>query len=247
MWSMVVILTHAQDAAALWLHAALSTLAIDDVELVAVEQLVYSRRIIHRLDRTGDRGAIHLADGRVMRAEAITGLINRVQYLPTQHFATAEASDRAYATQELSAFMLAWLDSIAGRVINPAVPFALDGGAFQPETVVHLAAAAGLPTTTWRVGTNGPESGATPTLPVSHTAIVLDGRLFGAPLASHLQDGCRQLAALLGVPLLQVLLHRSDQNEWRFVGASGATDFRIGGRPFAAAIARALSAGNSTE
>jgi hypothetical protein len=238
---MRVILCHAGDAAALWLHEAWRRLGVDDVELVAVEQLVFSRRIVHRLDGTGDTGEIELADSRVLRAEAITGLVNRVQYLPTHHFATADPMDRAYATEELGAFMLAWLDGVAGRVINPPLPGALGGGAFPDVVVAHSAAAAGLPTLPWRrtdVATDGEHQASTsPT----HASIVLDGRLFGPPIPEHIEAGCHRLAALLGAPLLQVLLHQSSDSEWRFVGVAGLADFRIGGEPLAAAMASALA------
>ena len=119
----------------------------------SVEQLVFSRRIVYRLSDAGDSGSIELADGRTLRPETITGLVNRVQYLPTQHFARAQPTDRAYAEAELNAFLLAWINGVAGRVINPPLPFALGGGTFQAATVAHLASMAGLPTDAWRAST----------------------------------------------------------------------------------------------
>jgi hypothetical protein len=107
--------------------------------------------------------------------------------------------------------------------------------------VAHLAALAGLPTLVWRASTthNRPDTvGAAPT----HAAIVLDGRVFGPILPRSLQDGCRRLATLLGTPLIQVLLHHSRENGWRFVGVPADVDFRAGGRPLARAVARALGA-----
>jgi hypothetical protein len=238
--AVIVILCHADDAPALWLHGALRDLGLKGLELVAVDQLVYSRTIVHRLDDDGDRGEIHLADRRVLRAESIRGLVNRVRYLPTQHFERADPSDRTYATQELSAFMLAWLDSIAGRVINPPLPFALDGGTFPPTTVLHYAAMAGLPTRTWRAGTHPVAKDVEPEVIPTHAPIVFDGRLFGRILPRALQEGCVRVAALLSVPLLQILLHHSAAVGWRFVAATGIADFRVGGGPLAAAIARAF-------
>jgi len=238
---MLVILCHADDVAALWLHGALQRLGVGELELVAVEQVVFSRRIVHRLDGAGDTGAIQLTDSRVLRAEAITGLVNRVQFLPTHHFAAADAVDRAYATEELGAFMLAWLDGVAGRVINPPLPAALGGGAFPDVVIAHAAATAGLPTRPWRradtVTPDDPGPAGSPT----HGVVVLDGRIFGPLIPRHLQDGCRRLATLLGVPLLQVFLHHSRDTGWRFVGATVFADFRIGGKPLAAAMARTLA------
>ena len=75
----------------------------------------------------------------------------------------------------------------------------------------------------------------------THAALVFDGRLYGSLLPRHLQDGCRRLAVLLGTPLLEVRLHRPSGQGWRFVDASGAADFRIGGKPLARALAQALA------
>jgi hypothetical protein len=255
---MIVILCHPGDAAALWLDQTLQQLGVGGVEVVAVEQLVFSRRIVYRLTEAGDSGTIELSDGRLLRPERITGLVNRVQYLPTQHFAAAQPDDRAYAEAELSAFLLAWINGIAGRVVNPPLPFALGGATFQMPTVMQLASMAGLPTRPWRASASSVDGVAatvspmqtvpptytvssTQTLPPTHGALVFDGRLFGPLLPRDLQDGCRRLAALLGAPLLQVMLHHSPEHGWRFVNVSGAVDFRVGGRPLAAALAAALA------
>ena len=238
---MLVILCHPADAAALWLHDALCRLGVGPLELVTVEQVVFSRSIVHRLDGSGDTGAIQLADARVLRAEAITGVVNRVQVLPTQHFAAADPEDRAYATEELGAFMLAWLDGVAGRVINPPLPAALGGGAFPDIVIAHAAAMAGLPTRSWRRTDTPAAEDRNPLPPPTHAVVVLDGRVFGPLIPRKLQDGCRRLAALLGVPLLQVLLHHSSQAGWGFAGATGFADFRLGGEPLAAAMAHALT------
>jgi hypothetical protein len=239
----IVILAHPDDDGALWLDEALRRLGMADVEFVTVEQLVFSRRIVHRMADTGDTGAIHLADGRVLRPEAISGLVNRVRHLPVQHFAGAAPGDREYAAAELSAFMLAWLNGVAGRVINPPRPLALDGSACEPTTLVHLAAMAGLPTMPWHQSTCEGESDEQPRLAASHSIVVLDDRVFGAVIPRGLQDAARRLAVLLGVPLLQVFLHQSNEDGWRFVHATGRVDFRMAGRPLAAGVAHAFAAG----
>ncbi len=247
---MIVILCHPDDAGALWLWERLQHLGVGGVELVTVEQLVFSRRIAYRLSGAGDSGSIELADGRVLRPETITGLVNRVQYLPTQHFASADAADREYAAAELSAFLLAWINGVAGRAINPPLPLALGGGTFQVPTVLHHAAAAGLPTRTWRVSASEdgpPEGGPYATLTPEggpytvHSVVVFDGRLYGPILPRELQDGCRRLSVLLGAPLLQVVLRQAAKPGWEFVQATGAVDFRIGGNALAAALGRSLA------
>jgi hypothetical protein len=242
---MIVILCHPSDAAAVWLGTTLQHLGIGGVEIVTVEQVVFSRRIVYRLSDGGDSGSIELADGRVLHSERMTGLVNRVQYLPTQHFAAAAPADRDYATAELSAFMLAWLNGTAARVINPPLPFALGGGVFQMPTAMHFASMAGLPTLPWcasasDVGASVIGDNGIPMREPAHSSLVFEGRVYGPLLPSGLRDGCRQLAALLGVPLLQILFNRSSEHGWRFAAATSAVDFRIGGRPLAVALAREL-------
>jgi hypothetical protein len=237
---MIVILCHPHDRAAVWLDDILRRLGVRKLELVAVEQVVFSRHVVHRVTGEGDTGAIRLADGRLLRPEAITGLVNRVQYVPTGHFARAPAIDRVYAASELGAFMLAWLNGVAGRVINPPRPLDFGGGTFDAPTLVHLASMAGLPTAGWRGSTTDEGSGAAESPLPTHTVVVFDGRVFGPLVPGSVQEGSRRLAALLGVPLLEVRFHDSPTRRWRFVSASGLVDFQRAGTPLAAGIARAL-------
>jgi hypothetical protein len=232
-----VILCHPHDAGALWLDQMLRDLGVRRFEVVTVEQLVFSRRIVYRLSDAGESSRIRLVDGRELRSDAISGLINRICYLPTQHFASADPDERTYATAELSAFLLAWLNGVRGRVLNPARPFSL-AGMFDRTAMRYSAAVAGLPTAPWRATDSADES---PGLPPTHTTIVLDGRLFGPILPRHLQDACCRLAVLLGVPLLQVAFQHAPGGAWRFVDATAFVDFYAGGRPLAAAIARAFA------
>jgi len=241
---MIVILCHPGDDAALWLAATMRELGGAGIELVTVEELVYSRRIVFRSNDDGDSGSIALADGRTLRAETIAGLVNRVSYLPTQHFARALAEDRAYAEAELNAFLMAWINGVAGRVINPPLPAALGGGTFPLPTLMHLAAMAGLPTHSWRASAaagNDAGDDATPRWPTTHAAVVFDSRIFGMLLPRAFQDGCRRLAAMAGTPLLQVEFNQSERDGFRFVGATGAVDFRIGGKALARDLARAFA------
>lgn len=237
---MIVILCHPGDAAALWLAGTMRELGGGPVELVSVEELVYSRRIVFRLSDVGSSGSIVLADGRTLRPETIAGLVNRVSYLPTQHFARAVSEDRAYAEAELNAFLLAWINGVAGRVINPPLPFALGGGTLPLPALMHYASMAGLPTEGFCASADERASVA-PRLPPTDAAVVFDGRLYGTLLSTKLQDGCRRLAMLAGASLLQIEFHRSSEHGLRFVHASGAVDFRIGGRPLARDLALAFS------
>lgn len=241
---MLVILCHPDDISALWLHRELSAAGVS-VTLVSVEQLVFSRSITHVLTGTGDTGTIRIADQRVLHSEAIAGLVNRVRLLPTQHFNNAAPGDREYAAAELHAFLLAWLNGIAGRVLNPARPPLLGGGINDVAAIRHYAATAGLPTAPWRqstrtaalVGSGDVDITVVPT----HVVTVLDNRLFGPIVPTDLAGGCCRLAAYLGTPLMQVAFSRTGTSAWRFLHATPLVDFERGGRPLAAAIAAAVA------
>ena len=149
--------------------------------------------------------------------------------------------------------MLAWLNAVAGRVMNPARPTALGGGTLHPTVLLHAAATAGIPTTAWSGSTDIAQVTATSSLSPTHSVTVLDGRVFGPLLPRHIQDACRRFAAMVGMPLLQVSLHRAEAGrgrlpmsesqggDWHFVDATGHVDFRRGGKPLAAALAKALA------
>ena len=64
---MILVLCHPGDVPALWLAGTMRALGTRDVELVTVEELVYSRRIVYRLSDSGSSGGIGLADGRTLR------------------------------------------------------------------------------------------------------------------------------------------------------------------------------------
>jgi hypothetical protein len=241
---MIVVLCHPGDASASWLARSMRELDAT-VELVTVEELVYSRSIVYRLSDAGSAGSIVLADGRALRPHSVTGLVNRVAYVPTQHFARALPTDRAYAEAELSAFLLAWINGIAGRVINPPLPFALGGASLAPPALMQLAAMAGLPTGAFRASAD-PHEHARPPLPATHAALVFDGRTYGRLLPRALLDGCRRFTALTGASLMQIQFNHSPARGFRFVNASSAVDFRLGGkslvRDLAFAFARSMAA-----
>jgi hypothetical protein len=236
---MIVILCHPGDASALWLAASMRELGAA-IELVTVEELVYSRRIVYRLSDAGSAGTIVLADGRTLRPESITGLVNRVAYVPTAHFARALQTDRAYAEAELGAFLLAWINGVAGRVVNPPLPFSLGGAIVARPALMHFAAMAGLPTGGFRTSADSHEATQS-LLPATHAALLFDGRTYGTLLPRKLLEGCRRLAGFTGASLLQIQFNQSPERGYRFVSASSAVDFRLGGTPLARDLAQAFA------
>ena len=75
---------------------------------------------------------------------------------------------------------------------------------------------------------------------MTHAVTVLDRRVYGPIVPRELQEACRRLSALIGVPLLQVLLRQEQGGEWHFVDATAAVDFRLGGTALVRDIASTL-------
>ena len=93
---------------------------------------------------------------------------------------------------------------------------------------------AGLPTGGLARQMRRDDDGGTTPMSPTHAALVVRRPALRAAPAATLQDGCRRLALLLGVPLLQVGLCTDRPGRvGGFVNASGAVDFRIGGKPLA--------------
>jgi hypothetical protein len=105
---------------------------------------------------------------------------------------------------------------------------------------MHFAAMAGLPTGGFRASAD-PREDAGRMLPPTHAAIVFDGRTYGTLLPRALFDGCRRFATLAGASLMQIEFNRSPEHGFRFVNASSAVEFRLGGRLLARDLARAFA------
>jgi hypothetical protein len=143
--------------------------------------------------------------------------------------ARASPRDAAYAADEAGALLLAWLASLSRAVVNAPSSPGLSGPLLTRGHWLGLAARAGLPSLRLRMTTNarahpvpgwtaqrfdgraygtravppGPRP-ATLTEPVSGppAAVLVAGREVRGPLAPHLHDAARRLAADVGCRLL---------------------------------------------
>jgi hypothetical protein len=201
---------------------------------IAIDEIVYARRIVHRIGRERERSEIGLARGGSILPEALSGVINRIETLPTRHLERVAAADRGYAMQEQSAFLLAWLDSLPCRVINEARANALGGLWLHPFAMRHLAAVAGLPTRPLRWSSDE-DLPAPPPGPVV-AAVVFDGKVFGPILPAATQAAIRRLSQLAGMALMQIEFDASPEG-LAFRSAHGLVDPQVGGRPLARALA----------
>jgi hypothetical protein len=176
------------------------------VELVTVEELVYSRRIVYRLSDTGSSGSIVLADGRTLRPETITGLVNRVATCrrSTLRERCSGSRLRRSGAQRASARV----DQRRRRARHQsAAALRARRRSFPLPALMHFAAMAGLPTGGFRASADRHED-ARPRVRDAR-AVVFDGRTYGTLLPRALLDGCRRFAALTGASLMQIEFNQS--------------------------------------
>lgn len=224
MW---LIVCEPHDWSALWAHAHLAASGTEAIEIVTPAQLVFSPRSIHRLGQGCPSLEIELADGREISSADVTGVLNRFNTLPTDHLAAVKASDRSYATEELSALVLSWLACLR-NVVNPPHPLGMAGHHRHPTEWASLAHAAGF------------RSGAQVS-PHPAMRIVFDGEVFGPPASNEVVESCVRLGDLAETRLLGIVLDEED-GQSRFVSATPIPDLRVGGWPLLDALSRLWTA-----
>src|SRR5215831_17161035 len=115
MW---LVLGQDNDIEARWVAAGLRARADRPVALVSAAMLVHDCRWEHRVGVAGASSRLVLGDGTVLDPTTVDGVVNRLCWLGAEGFAGASARDREYATGELNALGLSWLESLGGRVVN---------------------------------------------------------------------------------------------------------------------------------
>jgi hypothetical protein len=234
----LLILANPDDRAALWLRGALVSLADMPVQVLTPTRLVCARSITHRLPSPSGDFRFEFADGDVLLAGEIVGLVNRMTALPTAHLEFA-AADRAYAEAELHAFLLGWLGSLACPMLNPPAPESLAGAWHSDVAALHLAALAGLDCASASVDADTPLEPARATAEMVH--FVLDGRVIGPILPARDRDSLLQFAHLWGTRLLQVETARQ-RGKLTYVAASAVPHYSLGGHALVRAMAEVLLA-----
>lgn len=242
MW---LILCSAYDTHALWAYEGLKARGLSPIEVVDAESLASSPRWEHRLDADGDRVTINLRDGRVIKHDDVRGVLNRLTYIPTPHLAMS--GDQDYISQEFMAFFMSWLNALPQPVLNPATPQGLCGRWRHVSEWVLLAAAAGLPTPTYRQSsldeiddTRAPRR-LFPVGTSTRTAIVVGEHVVSPhALPTEIRQACRRLAELSETPLVGVEFAETDGSAWTFANANPLPELRLGGEPVLDALAAAL-------
>jgi hypothetical protein len=132
-----------------------------------------------------------IAAGEPLAVAAITGVCSLMPCVLDSDLPSIRAEDRTYVAAEMTAFLCAWLSSLACPVFNRPTPSCLCGPPWGPERWLHAAVRAGLPTVQ--------------AAPRESTAVtVVAAGVFGATSPAQHELAAR-MSEFTGVPLLRVL------------------------------------------
>lgn len=219
----------------------------DSVEVVVAAELTATAIWEHRIRDGRARSRVRLVDGRVLDDSPAGAVLNRIGVVAGPQLATRP--DREYAAMELHALLLSWLAGLACPVLNPPSPVGLGGarrGELDwlavgsrlglpvrtvrvttdprgvPRTLTHAAGAGGSAHTSEATGHpmlsgDGLFSRWSPPAIATATVLVAGERVLDAPARTAAM--CRQLAAGVVCPVLEVTLVREQTRGWVIAGA----------------------------
>lgn len=248
--AMLLFLCSATDLSALWAYDRLRARGVPGLELVSSELIACALRWEHRLWGDAACTTITLTDGRTIRSGEVSGVLNRISWIGDDQLARALPADRTYATQELVAFYLSWLNAFRGPIINPPTPQGLCGRFRDSAEWTMLAWRAGLPLQPHRCvahgsGLNGgdgtpPDEPAGTDPPRTRTVTVIGSRVVGVGIPDEVAEACLRLACDAQTPLLGVDFGVAPDGSWTFTGASPVPDLTLGGAELIDALLAAL-------
>ena len=141
----VLVLCDAGDLSARWIEGGLQRRRVPVLHVTGMD-LVGAERFGHRIGRETPKLRIRLRHGRTFTHRSVTGVINRLTYLPEPGDARVPASDREYAATEVTAITLSWMSALAAAVpfVDRPSPAWIGGEWRSPAEWALLAHAAGL-------------------------------------------------------------------------------------------------------
>lgn len=165
--------------------------------------------------------AVAVVEGQHLPASEITGVVTRLTSVREADLAPIHPDDREYVAAEMTAFLLSWLTSLCGPVLNPPAPPFLTSPCWRPEHWTVLAPTVGIPVEplrrrAWPTEGRPRGDGADP----AETRVTVVGEQVVAPPGAS--RDARALALALtraaGVDLLTVRFAAGPRG-MRFVGA----------------------------
>ena len=241
---MVLILCEGTDRVAHWAAGCLRQRGLG-ADIVTGADLAAAGRLEHRVGRAGASFELALAGGGRLSSRTVTGVLNRLPYLPAACLRAIGGPDRDYAVQELYALYLSWLHSLPGPQLNRPAPQGLCGNWRHPASWTALASQAGLPSVPYRQSSQDDPATLWQriTVPDAATVFVVGARVVAHPAVPRQWDAaCRDLARRAGTDLLGIDFAPGPDGQWRCVAASVMPDLMRGGEPVVDALAEVFRA-----
>jgi len=217
------------DIEARWVADGLRARADQPVRFVSDATLVHDCRWDLRVGAGGAAARLELGDGTVLDPSTVDGVVNRLCWLGAEAFAGASASDREYATGELHALGLGWLESLGGRVVNRPAGTGLAGPSRRTAEWRSLARTVRLPIAPFDSDDPPPE-----VLPLDEeggvaSVLVVDGDVVpadGPDLPPAVRDGLTALRRASGLDLLEAHLVASADGDGAGTGTGDGLALR---------------------
>jgi hypothetical protein len=227
-----------EDAEARWLVDRLAARDCGTAQLVTASELVHGAIWRHQVTRTGTRTTCRLGDGRLLDSDAVSGVLNRILWVSADGYLGAGARDREYATTELQALVLSWLEGFGQRVVNrPTPPGA--GAPWRHDCEWRARALhAGVRIVPYVSGEGEPP-------PVQVALLVIDGQAIEAEdpaAAAEPRVDPARLAAALELDLFEAGFSIAGDGAWELATVDSVPALSGAGEAGVAAVARALAA-----
>jgi hypothetical protein len=139
--------------------------------------------------------------GRQLAIGEIVGVLTRMPCIYEQELGHIVPGDRSYVAAEMTAFLLAWLSSLACPVLNRPTPDCLAGPNWRGEQWVRLAAGLGIPVRPLRRIASRRSDELTG---VSICEVIVVGNQCFGDVAPQLCSHARRLAGAAGAELLAI-------------------------------------------
>lgn len=233
------------DASALWAYKGLKSRGLEPVELLSAQMLAYSLHWEHRLGSNAPSIKIILSDGREINSDTISGVLNRLQTIPSAHL-RASPADQDYASQELFAFFMSWIFSLPQPVLNRPTSQGLSGQWRHASEWVWLATQAGLTSLPYKqtsydlIDTNHLKGSLVPADTPVKMVIVIDGYVIGSNIPPDIARSCKHLSELSETNLLGIEFIEGSAGSWTFAGATPLPNLRLGGEELLDILATVL-------
>lgn len=219
-----LVLCEASDTSAGWAAAGLRARGVDTVLATAAE-LECALQFTHALGDDHITVDVSLPGGRRWSGSTVTGVLNRLQYLPSPEAPGLTAADRDYAREEFNALTLSWLAGVA-RTGCPFIglPHAagLSGEWRYRSEWLLLAHSAGLRPAPLLLDTS--QAADVASAPAAFSIAVVCGEVAGFLTPDH-RAGVLRLASILGTDVLTVWFDAQE----RVVGSDLLPDLRLTG------------------